>query len=71
MTFSEIAELITAVSALGAVVLGVRNGNRIQNIHLSIDLLEKNTNSIKDALVASTAKASFAEGMQQERDSRK
>lgn len=28
----------------------------------TIELLEKNTNSIKDALVASTAKASNAEG---------
>lgn len=30
--------------------------------HSSIGTLEKNTNSIKDALVASTAKASYAEG---------
>ena len=31
---------------------------------------EKNTNSMKDALVASTAKASKAEGRQEERDER-
>jgi len=31
--------------------------------YTSIDTLEKNTNSIKDALVASTAMASHAEGM--------
>jgi len=30
--------------------------------HRNIAILEKNTNSIKDALVASTAKASLAEG---------
>ena len=40
---------------------------RTHNIALkqtdTIQLLEKNTNSIKDALVASTAKASRAEGV--------
>jgi hypothetical protein len=43
-----------------------------KNTNKTIEVLEKNTNSIKDALVASTAKASLAEGkaegLQQGRD---
>ena len=60
---SELAQLLFAagifLNALVAVVGAVqsfRNGRKIEQVHVA-------TNSMKDALVAATAKASLAEGM--------
>lgn len=57
---SEIAQLITSVATLIGVVGGLylswRNHKGIEQIHVA-------TNSMKDALVVSTATASRAEGV--------
>ena len=45
--------------------LGKRQGNRNEE---KIEQVHKATNSMKDALVAATAKASFAEGAKSETD---
>jgi hypothetical protein len=62
LSFIEAVQLITAVSALGAFLVSACNSWRIQIIHRA-------TNSMKDALVAETKKASFAEGKEAERGS--
>ena len=60
---SELTQLLLALgfflNALGTIagaIQSFRNGGKIEQIH-------KATNSMKDALVASTARASLAEGM--------
>ncbi len=69
MTDAVVISLIGAVGSFMATVLGVmnnllgqRNTRHIAEAKESIVTLEKNTNSIKDALVAVTAKSSKAEG---------
>lgn len=51
----DIAQLIEAIAICLSVWLTWRNGRGIERVHLA-------TNSMKDALVESTAKASLLEG---------
>jgi hypothetical protein len=55
MTFSEIAQVITAAAALGAVIISARNGRKIQEVHLSI-------NSRMDQLLKAAEQAAHAAG---------
>ncbi len=59
MAIGEIAQLIasiaTLITAVGAVVIGLRNSRKIEEVHVA-------TNSMKDQLVASTALAANAQG---------
>lgn len=57
----EIAQLITAVVLALNFWQSWRNGRKIEAVHLA-------TNSMKDALVASTAKESYAAGVKQGED---
>lgn len=63
---SNIAQIIiavaTLVTAIGALVTGVVNAMRITHVSGNVQKIELATNSMKDQLVASTAKASMAEG---------
>ena len=52
----------TALILLAIAVINAFSAWQTSKTRSSIDLLEKNTNSIKDALVAATAKGSLAEG---------
>ena len=61
MTINNVALAIIAVSNL-------LTGLFAYYTHRNMQILEKNTNSIKDALVASTAVASRAEGVAAERE---
>jgi hypothetical protein len=61
MTWSDIAQLITAVAALGALVSSLRNKQKIQDIHLSI-------NSRMDQLLKATGAEQRLIGGQEERD---
>ncbi len=57
------SDLLVLLNTLGMIILAVLqllNRSDIKNI-------EKNTNSMKDALVAATAKASRAEGAEEQR----
>ncbi len=60
---AELAEIITAVAALAAVVVSLWNGRKIQDIHIAI-------NSRMDQLLELTKSAEHARGMkeQSERD---
>lgn len=53
---------INLILILAVAVINLYTAVLTRNQRQVISLLEKNTNSIKDALVASTAKASNAEG---------
>jgi hypothetical protein len=53
---------------LGVAVVNAFTAYVTMRTHKGMDLLEKNTNSIKDALVISTAKASRAEGVVEGRE---
>jgi hypothetical protein len=63
MTVAEIAALVTgagvllnAVVTAFSLVQSLRNGRKIEQVHLA-------TNSMKDALVASTDREAFARGV--------
>ncbi len=50
-----VSSFATLITAIGSLVIGIRNTRKIELVH-------KATNSMKDELVRSTAKASEAEG---------
>ncbi len=56
----EIAQIITAMAALGAVILSWRNSRKIDQVHVA-------TNSMKDALVTATGNAAHAAGKEEGR----
>lgn len=55
-TLGEIAQLITALVLALNFYQSYRNGKKIEEVHLA-------TNSMKDALVESTSKESYARGV--------
>ena len=63
MDTNTIALMIIALSNMITAALVYLNHRLQLKTGAQIDILERNTNSIKDALVASTAKASHAEGV--------
>jgi hypothetical protein len=67
MTVAEVAQLITSIATLIGVLRGMSisrgNAKKIEAQVDTIKKLEINTNSIKDALILATAKASHAEGL--------
>jgi hypothetical protein len=54
--------LITACTSAAALIQSIRNGKKSARIEENVATIEKATNSMKDALVAATAKAATAEG---------
>lgn len=62
MTIAEISQLITSFAAVGGLIISWLNRRKIETVH-------KATNSMKDELVALTAKSSFQEGVKHEQDS--
>ena len=74
MTFGEAAALITAAAAMIAAIgsifsigLVIRAGRKIDRTDAKVDEIHTATNSMKDELVKATAKASRAEGRDEER----
>ena len=77
MTGNDVAAVITAVGFLitactsaGSLIQSIRNGRKVSKIEKKADkiaenvqIIEQATNSMKDALVIATAKASLGEGM--------
>lgn len=57
---SGIASLISAIAAIGAVLMSLRNGRKIQEVHISI-------NSRMDQLLQARGEASMAAGVVQGR----
>ena len=62
MTIGEVAQVITATAALGAVFLSWNNSRKIQDNSRKIEEVHVATNSLTDRLIASTALASEAKG---------
>lgn len=69
MTGAEVAQIITSLGTLVAALASaltllqsIRNGNKATRIEANVLTIEKATNSMKDALVTATGKASLAEG---------
>ena len=66
MTDIGIAQIITSVAtlatALGSVLVSLRNSRKLDSQSQNVEKIEKATNSMKDALVQATAKASEAKG---------
>lgn len=58
---AEIAQILTALAAVGAVISSWRNSRKIEAVHISI-------NSRMDQLLESTGAAMKAQGIQEERD---
>ncbi len=58
-----VASLIALVSAIAAFVQSLRNGEKAAVLAEKIEVVHRATNSIKDELVASTARAAHAEGL--------
>lgn len=67
----ELAQLVTSIATLlgviGTLVLGWRNTNKIAAVDVKVEQVHLATNSLQDKLVASTAKASHAEGVADEK----
>lgn len=62
MTDAVVISVATLATALITAIMTIFTYITSQKNAKTIEILEKNTNSIKDALVASTAKASNLEG---------
>lgn len=61
MTLADVSQFITAIAALGAVLMSARNGRKIEEVHLSI-------NGRMDELLKVTSEAQHALGVKQEFD---
>lgn len=69
MTGNDVAAVITAIgffvtscASAASLLVSLNNGRKANRIEADVRTIEKATNSMKDALVAATAKASLAEG---------
>jgi hypothetical protein len=61
-SITEWVQLLTAVAAAAAAIQSFLNGRRSAKIERNVAVIEKATNSMKDALVKATAEASLAKG---------
>ncbi len=61
MTFTELALLLNASAAVGAMIMSIRNGRKIQNVHVDL-------NSRLSELLKITHDSAFSAGIKQERD---
>lgn len=61
LTMRDVADLITAISALGACILSALNRNKIDRVHLDI-------NSRMDQLLRTSIDEAVGRGRQQQRD---
>ncbi len=66
-SWGEIAQIITALSAVSACLLSWRNSRKIEKVDVKVEQVHLATNSLQDKLVAATATASKAEGVEQGR----
>jgi len=60
VSWQDLSQLIIALATLINAALAIRNGRKIQEVH-------KQTNSLKDELVAEVRTASIALGREQQR----
>ena len=62
-----VGSLITAMASAAAVVIGAFNSIKLSRTAQQVEKIEVATNSMKDALVAATAKGEHAAGVAQGR----
>lgn len=62
---------VNALAAVSGIFVSLRNGTKIDHQAGTIQKLETNTNSIKDALVKATGEAAHAAGLAEGKESRK
>ena len=62
-TLSQIVQLITALTAFGAMALSWVVALRVKKVGQQVEAVHLATNSMQDKLVAATAVASHAEGV--------
>ncbi len=55
-SFGDVAQIITALAAVGAVVASLRNSRKIEEVHISV-------NSRMDQLIESVKSDSFKDGV--------
>ena len=68
MSWGEVAQLVTAVSAVSAVLMSYRNSRKIEQVHVSINsrmdqLLKTNGDAMKAAGVAEERASNTAKGV--------
>ncbi len=63
MTWSEVAQLLTALGVVGNCAISFRNSRKIDASNENVKKIEIATNHMKDALVESTKVASHAQGL--------
>jgi len=61
ITIAEVSQILTAIAAVGGVVIGWRNSRQIEVVRHA-------TNSLTDKLVAVTKTESYAAGVKDEKD---
>lgn len=61
-TAQIILAIATLIPALAAAIIGLINAFRISKVAANVQVIEKATNSMKDALVKASKEASLAEG---------
>jgi hypothetical protein len=66
-----IAGLPGALAAVGALIVTIRTGTKVAAVATQVNVVEKATNSMKDALVKSTGDEALARGIQQGKDTEK
>ncbi len=62
---------IAALAAVGALIVSIHSAQKIVSVEVKIEEVRHATNSMKDELVAVTAKASKAEGVKEEKERQK
>lgn len=60
VTLGDLAQFITALAALGGMLISWRNLHKIEQVHIA-------TNSMKDALVTAAGQVGHAEGLEEGR----
>jgi hypothetical protein len=66
-TYGEIAQILTAVAAIGALLNSLRNGRKLSAVVEKVDEVHLATNSITDRLVETTKTEAHAAGLKEGR----
>lgn len=61
-SFGEIAQLLTALSAVGALIVSILNRRTIKNVGAAVEQVHVATNSMKDELVHEVRESAHAAG---------
>jgi len=71
VSWSEVSQLITALAAVGGLIVSFLNRRKIEIVHSHVEKVERATNGMKAELVKEVREASFAKGVKEEKDREK